>query len=59
MVSPASVFEKYRRNAIKTVDMHTTGEPTRIVVSGFPDLEGTLLEQREELTRNMMEYVRG
>lgn len=23
---------------IKTVEMHTTGEPTRIVYSGFPDL---------------------
>lgn len=31
---------------IKTIDMHTTGEPTRIVYSGFPDIPGTLLEQR-------------
>ena len=23
---------------IKTIEMHTTGEPTRIVYSGFPDL---------------------
>ncbi|KAA8902970.1 hypothetical protein TRICI_005776 [Trichomonascus ciferrii] len=35
------------KDAIKCVDMHTTGEPTRIVYSGFPKLEGTLLEQRE------------
>lgn len=30
-----------RRSAgaeIKTIEMHTTGEPTRIVYSGFPDL---------------------
>lgn len=25
--------------AIKTVDMHTCGEPTRIVYEGFPDLQ--------------------
>ena len=33
---------------IKTIEMHTTGEPTRIVYSGFPDLNGTLLEQRPQ-----------
>jgi len=33
---------------IKCIDMHTTGEPTRIVYSGFPQLHGTLLEQRDQ-----------
>ncbi|KAL1962666.1 hypothetical protein VTN77DRAFT_9300 [Rasamsonia byssochlamydoides] len=33
---------------IKCIDMHTTGEPTRIVYSGFPPLQGTLLEQRDQ-----------
>ncbi|OCH88884.1 Diaminopimelate epimerase-like protein [Obba rivulosa] len=33
--------------AIRTVDMHTCGEPTRIVIGGYPFLEGqTLLEKR-------------
>jgi trans-L-3-hydroxyproline dehydratase len=36
------------RSIIKTVDMHTTGEPTRIVYAGYPVLGGTLLEQRAE-----------
>ncbi|KAF7312247.1 Proline racemase [Mycena indigotica] len=32
---------------IQVVDMHTSGEPTRIVVRGYPHLEGeTLLEKR-------------
>ena len=35
-------------NAIHCVDMHTTGEPTRIVVRGYPGLDGTLLEQRAQ-----------
>ena len=26
--------------------MHTCGEPTRIIISGYPDVTGTLLEQR-------------
>lgn len=33
---------------IRCIDMHTTGEPTRIVYSGFPALSGTLLEQRDQ-----------
>jgi trans-L-3-hydroxyproline dehydratase len=33
---------------IHTVEMHTCGEPTRIIVKGFPELRGTLLEQRAE-----------
>lgn len=38
--------------AIRCIDMHTTGEPTRIVYSGFPPLSGTLLEQRDQATRD-------
>lgn len=33
---------------ITCIDMHTTGEPTRIIISGYPSLSGTLLEQRAE-----------
>lgn len=38
------------RPRITCIDMHTTGEPTRIVISGFPALStpSTLLEQRAE-----------
>lgn len=36
--------------AIQTVDMHTGGEPLRVVISGFPELrEGTVLEQRKQV----------
>ncbi|KZZ94552.1 proline racemase [Ascosphaera apis ARSEF 7405] len=34
---------------ITCIDMHTTGEPTRIIISGFPHLPGpSLLEQRAQ-----------
>ncbi|RMZ80405.1 hypothetical protein DV738_g2891, partial [Chaetothyriales sp. CBS 135597] len=33
---------------ITCVDMHTCGEPTRIVIKGYPNLSGTLLEQRAQ-----------
>jgi proline racemase len=38
---------------IKTIDMHTGGEPLRIIISGFPELEGnSVLEYR----RNCKQY---
>jgi trans-L-3-hydroxyproline dehydratase len=45
------------RSSIKTVDMHTTGEPTRIVYAGYPVLGGTLLDQRAE-ARYKYDHVR-
>ncbi|KAL2145625.1 hypothetical protein VTI28DRAFT_6683 [Corynascus sepedonium] len=44
---------------ILTVDMHTTGEPTRIIYSGFPELKGsTLLQKRADAEANH-DHVRG
>lgn len=40
------------QNAILCVEMHTTGEPTRIVYQGYPQLHGTLLEQRAQTRRD-------
>ena len=38
---------------IDVIDSHTGGEPTRVVIGGFPDLgHGTLMEQRERFRRD-------
>lgn len=38
--------------SIEVIDSHTGGEPTRLVVAGFPDLgSGPLAERRERLAR--------
>lgn len=38
---------------LKVVDMHTAGEPVRIVVEGYPELKGrTLLEKRRDAIAN-------
>ena len=39
---------------IRTVDMHTAGEPVRIVEGGYPELKGaTILEKRRDaITKN-------
>ncbi|KAJ7067339.1 proline racemase [Mycena amicta] len=52
---------------IKVVDMHTSGEPTRIIVAGYPSLEGeTLLEKRrcardkhDDIRKRLMREPRG
>ncbi|KAH8880835.1 putative proline racemase [Thozetella sp. PMI_491] len=41
---------------IRCIDMHTTGEATRIILSGFPELHGTLLEQRAEYRQKYDQY---
>ncbi|KAK7439322.1 hypothetical protein VKT23_017547 [Stygiomarasmius scandens] len=44
------LFEDLSRDESKVtrvIDMHTSGEPTRIIISGYPSLDGdTLLEKR-------------
>jgi len=35
-------------HAISCIEMHTTGEPVRIIYRGYPELSGTLMEQRRE-----------
>ncbi|MBA7494042.1 hypothetical protein ES702_04611 [subsurface metagenome] len=37
---------------ITCIDMHTTGEPTRIVIKGYPELTGTLLQQRAQARKD-------
>lgn len=44
-----SLQTTHAASSITTIDMHTTGEPTRIVISGFPKLSGSLLSQRRQL----------
>ncbi|KAL1875616.1 hypothetical protein Plec18167_005552 [Paecilomyces lecythidis] len=42
-------FSQPSFSPIKCIDMHTTGEPTRIILAGYPNLPGdTLLEKRQQ-----------
>ncbi len=43
---------------IKTIDMHTGGEPLRVLVGGLPPIEGrTVLEKRRHF-REHYDYIR-
>ncbi|TFK75263.1 proline racemase [Pluteus cervinus] len=55
------VFQRFvgSQQVIHAVDMHTSGEPTRIVIGGFPPFrtDRTLLDQRDEI-REKYDYIR-
>ena len=39
---------------ITTVDMHTGGEPLRVITSGYPEIKGeTILAKRRYVSRNL------
>ncbi len=64
MVVPSFVFdgekkmsESKQRRRIQVIDSHTGGEPTRIVIDGFPDLGGgSMAERRIRLRDDFDEY---
>jgi len=53
--SDLSIGDNFKK--IKTIEMHTGGEPVRVVLSGFPELSGSILEIRNTLKRDY-DYLR-
>jgi proline racemase len=43
---------------ITTVEMHTGGEPVRIVTSGYPPLEGRTLLEKRRFARDRLDHLR-
>ncbi|KAF6817664.1 proline racemase [Colletotrichum plurivorum] len=56
-MSLPSFIRPFVGSEIRTVEMHTSGEPARIVYAGYPDIPGTLLEQRS-LAQSQHDHVR-
>ncbi len=51
------VTKKDLGRTFKVIDSHTMGEPTRIIYSGFPQLQGdTMMERKEYLERHYDHY---
>ncbi len=46
------------RKIIKVIDSHTGGEPTRVIVSGFPDLGAGSMAERLERFKNEFDLYR-
>ncbi len=47
------------RRPMVTVDSHTAGEPTRLVVGGLPPIPGRTINDKRLYLANEMDYVRG
>ena len=43
---------------IKTIDMHTGGEPLRVIVDGFPELKGTSVLDYRRYCKENYDYLR-
>ena len=43
---------------INTVEMHTGGEPVRIVVSGYPEIKGSTILEKRQYVHNNLDYIR-
>ncbi|KAK2054497.1 proline racemase [Colletotrichum caudatum] len=56
-MSIPSFIQSMVGSGIRTVEMHTSGEAARIVYAGYPDIPGSLLEQRS-LARSRHDHLR-
>jgi trans-L-3-hydroxyproline dehydratase len=45
-------------DAIETVEMHTGGEPVRIIVAGYPALDGITLLAKRRFARDRLDHLR-
>ncbi len=43
---------------IKTRDMHTGGEPLRVIIDGFPELKGSSVLEYRQYCKNNFDYLR-
>ena len=48
----------YRIREIEVVDSHTGGEPTRVVLSGWPEVMGQTMEERRSYMRDHHDFLR-
>jgi proline racemase len=45
-------------HTLRTIDAHTAGEPLRLIVDGFPRVEGTTMLERREWVRANCDHLR-
>lgn len=43
---------------ITTIDSHTAGEPTRLIVAGFPDIPGKNMEEKTRYFKTHLDHIR-
>ena len=50
--------ESFYPDSIEVVDSHTEGEPTRLVVAGWPGCEGASMEERRNFVAGHHDHLR-
>ena len=48
----------YKPMQIRTIDAHTAGEPLRLIIDGFPRVEGSTMLERREWVRANCDHLR-
>lgn len=43
---------------IKTIDMHTGGEPLRVIIDGYPDIKGKSILEKRNYVKDNLDYLR-
>lgn len=43
---------------IKTIDLHTGGEPLRVYTDGLPEIEGATILEKQKFFKNNFDYIR-
>ena len=43
---------------IKTIDMHTCGEPVRVILDGYPDIEGKTILEKRNFVKEKLDHLR-
>lgn len=43
---------------LKTIDMHTGGEPLRVILDGYPKIEGKTILEKRNYVKNNLDYLR-
>ena len=44
--------------SIKTIDMHTGGEPSRIIIDGYPPIKGSTILQKRNYVKDNLDHLR-
>ena len=44
--------------SIKTIDLHTGGEPLRVILNGFPDIKGNTVLEARKYVKDNYDYLR-
>ncbi|XP_071962703.1 trans-L-3-hydroxyproline dehydratase-like [Antedon mediterranea] len=51
-------FLSYSSPVIKTIEMHTGGEPLRVIISGYPKIHGDTILQKRRYAKNNLDHLR-